>query len=481
MGPLVERIPPGRRDFHILKPYNVWNLRRQVLELSRRVNLWKWWWLKCKADYQKVQWYVVHFFFVDAGFLLLLFLSISVDLCWFLLIFVLVLAIPQTWGVVSRKRVGDINPTSIGGKRTFDSILTSLKGFFSRKWSSFTFVGRNGYCWWRESCTSWYGDYTIFNRVFIDNRRLAGFLPSIVPPQNRIISVMLLLLGPRNKEWPRSLSSKIIFAKHFGRGRHYPGIPTKLSPLKIWLFGDFSFGEKSLIVGFWCFFVLTDLGGVTLALDSLEVAFSNGDPGALLSALQELASTGTCQELKQDDFARRAGELLAASSGEKLKRENGKMGVLEREIWKRFSRALAKQPERTKEFVQNGLPEPMLAMLQRHRMTRVVREMTSKSSSEPMDSTSLDKGSHVKRAEELPRSLRPSPMRDTTLSMPPYPMPSKVPTKAVTPYQLSSKNEAELSQAVLELPWSGNEQWERRWEQVPCQKLLGEGVILSYL
>eukprot|EP00434_Breviolum_minutum_P011860 symbB.v1.2.010462.t4/scaffold669.1/size295035/13 len=203
--------------------------------------------------------------------------------------------------------------------------------------------------------------------------------------------------------------------------------------------------------------------GVTLALDSLEAAFSNGDPGALLSALQELASTGTCQELKQDDFARRAGELLAASSGEKLKRENGKMGVLEREIWKRFSRALAKQPERTKEFVQNGLPEPMLAMLQRHRMTRVVREMTSKSSSST-DSTSLDKGSHVKRGEEH-RSLRPSPMRDTTLSMPPYPMPSKVPTKAVTPYQLSSKNEAELSQAVLELPWSGNEQWERRWEQ----------------
>lgn len=245
-------------------------------------------------------------------------------------------------------------------------------------------------------------------------------------------------------------------------------------------FWRFSFGEKSLIVGWIPFFVLTDLGGVTLALDSLEAAFSNGDPGALLSALQELASTGTCQELKQDDFARRAGELLAASSGEKLKRENGKIGVLEREIWKRFSRAVAKQPERTKEFVQNGLPEPMLAMLQRHRMTRVVREMTSKSSSST-DSTSLDKGSHVKRAEELPRSLRPSPMRDTTFSMPPYPMPSKVPTKAVTPYQLSSKNEAELSQAVLELPWSGNEQWERRWEQVPCQKLLGDGVILSYL
>ena len=208
---------------------------------------------------------------------------------------------------------------------------------------------------------------------------------------------------------------------------------------------------------------LTVLTGVTLALDSLEVAFSNGDPGALLSALQELASSVPCQELKQDDFARRAGELLAASSGEKLKRENGKIGVLEREVWKRFSRALAKQPERTKEFVKSGLPEPMLAMLQRHRMTRVVREMTSKSTSST-DSKSLDKG-NVKHGEEH-RSLRQSQMPQQT-AMPPYAMTSKVPTKAVTPYQLSSKNEAELSQAVLELPWSGNEQWERRWEQVP--------------
>ena len=223
MVQLVERIPRGRRDFHILKPYNVWNLRPQVLELElSRVNLWTWWWLKCKADYQKVHVVCGPFFcwcliLVDFCYSCR-FQLISADSCWFLFLF---LQFPQIWGVVSRQRVGDINPTSIAGKRTFDWILTSLKGSFSSKWSSFTFVGRNGYCWWREFCTSWYGDYPIFHRVFIDNRRLAGFLPSIAPPQNRIISVMLLLLGPRNKDWPRSLSSKIIFAKHFGRGRHY--------------------------------------------------------------------------------------------------------------------------------------------------------------------------------------------------------------------------------------------------------------------
>ena len=32
------------------------------------------------------------------------------------------------------------------------------------------------YCWWKESCTSWYRQYPVFLYGFIDNRWLAGFL-----------------------------------------------------------------------------------------------------------------------------------------------------------------------------------------------------------------------------------------------------------------------------------------------------------------
>lgn len=54
-----------------------------------------------------------------------------------------------------------------------------------------------------------------------------------------------------------------------------------------------------------------------------------------------------------------------------------------------------------------------------------------------------------------------------TLTAPEAPSASQ---RAVTPCQLAQKDEALLSQAVLRLPWSGNERWERRWEQVAWRK-----------
>lgn len=106
------------------------------------------------------------------------------------------------------------------------------------------------------------------------------------------------------------------------------------------------------------------------ALDALEVAFQSSDPEALMSAIQQLG-----QLYDSSQLSRRAEELLGDAPLKKCR--NLQIAALESEILKRFAKAFAQQPERTKEFVQSGLPEQLLAPLQRHRMVRTVREMTS--------------------------------------------------------------------------------------------------------
>ena len=58
--------------------------------------------------------------------------------------------------------------------------------FFSPKnlptWKDLVFQQLN-YCWWKKSCTSWYGEYPMFHRVLYATGG-AGFLPSTVPPWN---------------------------------------------------------------------------------------------------------------------------------------------------------------------------------------------------------------------------------------------------------------------------------------------------------
>ncbi len=62
-----------------------------------------------------------------------------------------------------------------------DEVFTGYRGYnswnsqtdFSWKWWFFR------YCWWKKSCTSWYGKYPIIFRVFYIPGG-AGFLPSTV-------------------------------------------------------------------------------------------------------------------------------------------------------------------------------------------------------------------------------------------------------------------------------------------------------------
>ena len=181
------------------------------------------------------------------------------------------------------------------------------------------------------------------------------------------------------------------------------------------------------------------------ALDSLEMAFQSSDSDSLMIAVRELGEL-----FDQSLLGSRAQELLADAPLRKC--ENLKIAALESEILKRFLKVFRQHPERTKEFVQSGLPDQLLKPLQRHRMTRVAREMTSSTISSPKGLSSNSKS-----------STRRGP--PATSELPPYA--ATQPARAVTPFHLSNKDEAQLSQAVLKLPWSGNQQWERRWEQVP--------------
>ena len=179
-------------------------------------------------------------------------------------------------------------------------------------------------------------------------------------------------------------------------------------------------------------------------LDRLEEAFSSSDPESLLKAVNDLGAFWDDELL-----AVRADELLEASNLQKSR--NSKLAALEAEILRRFSRVLRRSPHRTKAFVQQGLPEPLLAVLRRQRMLRTVREMTGGG-----------EGRCKEKEDEAKSDMRELPYQSSHLPA----------QRAISSYHLASKDQGQLSQAVLKLPWSANEQWERRWEQDPWKMLM---------
>lgn len=201
---------------------------------------------------------------------------------------------------------------------------------------------------------------------------------------------------------------------------------------------------------------------VIQVLDRLEEAFRRSDPQSMMEAVSELGLRGGFEESL---LASRGAELLEASNAERsgsgsgrdrgLKASpNPKLAALEAEILRRFGRAFAQQPERSRAFVDEGLPEPLLEPLRRQRMLRAVRAMTAPKSA-PVTAPARE------RSEGSEGSAARSRGGGYSGCQPDH-LPAQ---RAVSSYHLASKDQAQLSQAVLELPWSGNEKWERRWEQ----------------
>ena len=186
---------------------------------------------------------------------------------------------------------------------------------------------------------------------------------------------------------------------------------------------------------------VSELGPEALSgVEELAEAFRRNDRRGLLAAVQKLGAlfAGDAPHL-----ARRGQDLLTG--------ESRAVTDLEREILKRFALAALRDPERMRAFVENGLPELLQSQLRPHRLkaelTRSVRGMVEVTASS---------------------KLTPEPQRTA-----PQRTPTSGGVSAVSPYRLSSKDEATLSQAVLQLPWG--EDFARRWEQVTWRRL---GTIL---
>lgn len=158
------------------------------------------------------------------------------------------------------------------------------------------------------------------------------------------------------------------------------------------------------------------------ALDALEMALRREDGDQLAQSLTEL---GRIYEDRAKALTARARHLHSEAPAE--------LAELEREMMRRLSKIF--KPG-MKGFLEKSLPEHLRASLERHRLLQTVQDITG----------------------------HPAAPLETSPRPPPGPAVYSAPQRAQAAYRMKG-TEAELSQAVLELPWSGNERWERRWEQ----------------
>ena len=162
------------------------------------------------------------------------------------------------------------------------------------------------------------------------------------------------------------------------------------------------------------------------ALDALEMALRREDGHQLVQSLTDLGKI----------FEHRA-KALSARARQPYSEPPAELAELEAEMMRRLSKIF--KPG-MKGFLEKSLPEHLRGSLERHRLLQQVRDITGHS-------------------ESPPESSRPGPKPGPGYA---------APQRAEAAYRM--KGEAELSQAVLELPWSGNERWERRWEQDAWRK-----------
>ena len=169
-----------------------------------------------------------------------------------------------------------------------------------------------------------------------------------------------------------------------------------------------------------------------------------------MAALQQLRRLRfSCEE--EALMVSRAKDLLDAYVGRQHPPNPAKswrVRLLEKELFRRFREACAKNPAGIQRFIGAGLPEELRSIVEPYRMAKQAAEMSN------LGSSTTEK--HTKRP-----AAAAVPARHTC-----SPAPAEV-QRAVAPGGLGAA-EAQLSSAALKLPWSSEECWERRWEQEPC-------------
>ena len=164
-------------------------------------------------------------------------------------------------------------------------------------------------------------------------------------------------------------------------------------------------------------------------------------PG-VLDALQRLKTFFFEEERL---MASRAKDLLDAYAGRRNPPppcQSWKVRAVEKEIYRRFREVCAKNPEGIQHFIENGLPAQLLSILEPYRLARQAADISAPLAKQ-----------HPKPKPQVTATTTGS--GDTTVS---------ATHRAVVPAGIRA-SEAKLSSAALQLPWSSEDCWERRWEQ----------------
>ncbi|CAE7567466.1 gatm [Symbiodinium sp. CCMP2592] len=181
------------------------------------------------------------------------------------------------------------------------------------------------------------------------------------------------------------------------------------------------------------------------SLDDLSAALGSLDTPGVLDALQRL-KTFLFEEERL--MASRAKDLLDAYAGRRSPPppcKSWKVRAVEKEIYKRFREVCSKNPEGIQHFMENGLPSQLLSILEPYRLARQAADI----------SAPLAKQSPKPKPQVTTPTTPTTGSRDAAVS---------ASHRAFAPARIRA-SEAKLSSAALQLPWSSEECWERRWEQ----------------
>ncbi|CAE7616774.1 gatm [Symbiodinium sp. CCMP2456] len=177
------------------------------------------------------------------------------------------------------------------------------------------------------------------------------------------------------------------------------------------------------------------------SLDDLSAALGSLDQPGVLAALQRLK---TFRFEEEGLMASRAKDLLDAYTGRRSPPppcQSWKLRAVEKEIYRRFREVCVKNPEGIQHFIESGLPAQLLSILEPYRLAKKAAEISA----------------------PLAKGPKPTPVTTTTATGASKAAASAT-YRAVVPARIGA-SEATLSSAALQLPWSSEECWERRWEQ----------------
>ena len=179
---------------------------------------------------------------------------------------------------------------------------------------------------------------------------------------------------------------------------------------------------------------------------SLGVAHFPDSMAGLVTALGQLRGFTSGEDKLMKSRARDLLDAYAGRQGPPPPCRSWKVRTVERQIVRRFKEACAKNPEDLRQFIETDLPDQLLTILQPYRLAREAAAVSAPT------------------AEAGFPTLPPKKNLASNAGV-------NHEVHAVTARSIGAA-QAKASAAALQLPWSSEECWERRWEQEPLIPLV---------